>query len=55
MAEELSTIHEHALFFDEILESIPASMYLAPTEEETQHWKNGFKVLKYAFVDTIEE
>lgn len=44
MAEEVSIIHGHALFFDEILESIPASMYLTPTEEETQKWTKAFKV-----------
>lgn len=44
MAEEVSIIHGHALFFDEVLECIPASMYLAPTEEENQKWKKGFKV-----------
>ena len=44
MAEEVSIIHEHALFFDDILNCIPASMYLQPTAVETEQWKNGFKV-----------
>ena len=44
MAEEVSIIHEHALFFDDILNCIPASMYLQPTAAETEQWKNGFKV-----------
>lgn len=44
MAEEYSIIHEHALFFDEILDCIPASLYLQPTEEENNRWKKYLKV-----------
>ena len=44
MAEEFSIIHEHALFFDEILDCIPASLYLQPTEEENNRWKKYLKV-----------
>ena len=45
MAEEISIIHKHAVFFDEILNCIPASLYLQPTEEDNQRWKKAFKVL----------
>ena len=44
MAEEIAFIHDHALFFDEILNYIPDSMYLKPTEEDSQRWKNISKV-----------
>lgn len=45
MAEEISIIHDHAVFFDEILNCIPASLYLQPTEEDNQRWKKAYKVL----------
>ena len=44
MAEEITFIHDHALFFDEILNYIPDSMYLKPTEEDSQRWMNISKV-----------
>lgn len=44
MAEEISIIHEHALFFDEILDCIPSSLYLQPVEEDDTRWKKHFKV-----------
>lgn len=53
MAEEISIIHEHALFFDEILDCIPASLYLQPTEEENNRWKKYLK--KNGNADKIQE
>ena len=44
MAEEVTLIHDHAVFFDEVLNCIPASMYLQPTEEDNQRWMKAFKV-----------
>lgn len=44
MAEEYSIIHEHAQFFDEILDCIPAALYLQPTEEDDHRWKKYYKV-----------
>ena len=44
MAEETTFIHDHALFFDEILNYIPDSMYLHPTEEDSQRWMKTLKV-----------
>lgn len=44
MAEEVSFIHEQTLFFDDILDCIPASLYLQPTEEDNKRWMKAFKV-----------
>jgi hypothetical protein len=46
MEEDQVLIHKQAEFFDEILNCIPASLYLQPTEEDNQHWKRGFKVVE---------